>query len=175
MRGCGLWGALPMHALSVVLDTSDSGGSADQAGCDEVGTGVRLVSTLAGDGAPPRVLLSTLPDSTLTATARFRRGDWVAVHLSLTWMSSAQLAALFADGYGGDGALQAAGARMADAGARPSFIDYVNIDGDPICRWRLFKVPCCTTWPLLTPRSRASMSSCRRVRPPPRRRWTDTP
>jgi hypothetical protein len=72
--GCGTRAALPQHALSVVLDTSDS----DPA-CDEPGTGARIVSTLgaaAADGtAPPLVLCSTLEMSTVT----LRRNNWTAV------------------------------------------------------------------------------------------------
>jgi hypothetical protein len=43
MAGCGTRAALPVNALSVVLDTSIG-----DATCDEPGTGARIVSTLAG-------------------------------------------------------------------------------------------------------------------------------
>ena len=131
LRGCGVRDALPAHALSIVFDTSDSG---SDPGCDEVvGTGVRLVSTLAGAAAPPRVLASTLPGATMTATSRFRTGGWVPVQVTVMWTSATNFAALLAaDGGGGSVAAQAAAARMADANTRPSTISMLYLDGDAV-------------------------------------------
>jgi hypothetical protein len=72
MSGCGVRAALPAHALSIVLDTADS-----DAACDEPGTGARIVSTLDGEDAPPRVMSSTLE----LGTSAFRRGAWTPVQL----------------------------------------------------------------------------------------------
>jgi hypothetical protein len=75
LPGCGTRAALPAHALSVVLDTSDS-----DPRCDEPGTGARIVSTLGdADEAPPLVLCSTLEMS----TAAFRRNNWTAVQFAV--------------------------------------------------------------------------------------------
>jgi hypothetical protein len=74
MPGCGMRAALPVHAMSIVFDTAVS-----DATCDEPGTGGRVVSTLGGEDAPPRVLSSTLEQG----TTRFRRGEWTAVQFGI--------------------------------------------------------------------------------------------
>jgi hypothetical protein len=81
MPGCGVRAALPAHALSIVFDTAVS-----DPGCDEPGTGARVVSTLLGAQEPPAVLVSTLE----TSTATFRNGDWVTVQVELINPLSAQ-------------------------------------------------------------------------------------
>jgi hypothetical protein len=81
MPGCGMRAALPAHALSIVFDTAVS-----DPGCDEPGTGARVVSTLPGVEEPPVVLVSTLE----TSTAAFRNGDWVAVQVEFINPLSAQ-------------------------------------------------------------------------------------
>jgi hypothetical protein len=98
MPGCGVRAALPAHAISVVLDTADS----DPA-CDEPGTGARIVSTLDGEDAPPRVTSSALE----MRTPGFRRGAWVAVQLILWqttfFLADAQLDSSTTSSVGGDG------------------------------------------------------------------------
>ena len=73
-RGCGTRPALPEAAVSIVLDTSDSDPS-----CDEAGTGARVVVSLEGGTAAPLVMCSTLDMS----TAGFRKGEWLPVQFDL--------------------------------------------------------------------------------------------
>ena len=75
LAGCGTRPALPAHAISVVLDTSDSDPT-----CDEPSTGVRLVSTLGGEQEAPVVVVS----NTLgVRTTQFRNGDWVPIQMMI--------------------------------------------------------------------------------------------
>jgi len=67
--GCGASRALPLHAVSIVLDSAEHGGDAD---CGFQNPGVYLVSTLDAD-APPLVIRSTLD----TSTAQFRAAQWL--------------------------------------------------------------------------------------------------
>jgi hypothetical protein len=72
---CGTRAALPAWAISIVFDTADNGAS----GCDEPGTGLRIVSTLMGPHAAPVVLAQTLEQSTV----RMRRNAWVTLQFAL--------------------------------------------------------------------------------------------
>ena len=76
--GCGVRLALPLHALSIVLDTAENNEDASCGGVDLHGTGVRLVSTIDAD-APPVVLRSTLD----TSIAAFRTDGWVPLEFEV--------------------------------------------------------------------------------------------
>ena len=78
--GCGVRLALPLHALSIVFDTSGNDEDASCGGADLHGTGIRLVSTIDAD-APPVVLRSTLD----TSIAGFRTAGWVPLDFDINY------------------------------------------------------------------------------------------
>jgi hypothetical protein len=90
MAGCGTRAALPVNALSVVLDTSIG-----DATCDEPGTGARIVSTLAGPDREPLVLSSNTLGFSIT---RFRNERWVPIQFTIR-----NTAFFFSDLIGADG------------------------------------------------------------------------
>jgi hypothetical protein len=90
MAGCGTRAALPVNALSVVLDTSIG-----DATCDEPGTGARIVSTLEGPDREPLVLMSNTLGFSIS---RFRNERWVPIQFMIQ-----NSAFFFGDVLGADG------------------------------------------------------------------------
>jgi hypothetical protein len=90
--GCGMRAALPLYALSIVFDSAE--GRAEE-GCDEPGTGMRVVSTLLGPDVPPHVVGATLEMS----TRAFRRGAWLPLQFQLARIAGTWCAqTIFLDG-----------------------------------------------------------------------------
>ena len=109
--GCGASLALPLHALSIVLDTAENDGDASCSGAVH-GTGVHLVSTL-GAGAAPVVLRSTLD----TSTSSFRAAEWLPLEFTVrrqAWVGHGQQSA------------------VGSLGAGPLVPDSININGTEV-------------------------------------------
>ena len=117
--------------MSLVLDTSDS----SDPGCDvAVGTGTRIVTTLFGAAAPPRLVAATVPGYVTATTSRFRNDDWVPVQFALIFGATRRAVVMSAvmPGLRNNSAAAQAVQRMADGSATPNRIDSVRVDGEEV-------------------------------------------
>ena len=110
--GCGANLALPLHAISIVLDTAENEGDAS---CSEAshGTGIYLVSTLDADAAP-LVLRSTVD----TGTALFRAAEWLPLEFMVrrrAWVGGGQQSAI-----------------NSGSGAGPLVPDFIHVNGTEV-------------------------------------------